>query len=283
MSFAKKRTETQGPAAPESKGYLGARDDLDTGLIDLHVRTLDGIHGRFLQPDGLDPLEPGVGTNRHAHADSDPINNSDPRGRSWFGDADSIGTAIGNWAGNAYGSISSSLSSLLGSDRMRVVDMAGSMSSPAYPDGAPVQLAQLAIPIPPPLVGSPINGQKRDKWETTASDRALGRAIGNSLESLFGGFWPKNTDEDMASRPPVSSRTNGKTPWSGNHEDIKAGIGAAPDDDVRIDRDDNVWAKNPDGTWRNGGPAGDYIEGSRPSGRRGIDRESERKRGNRER
>ena len=79
------------------------------------ARSLDPLLGRFPQPDGLDPLEPGVGTNRHAPADNDPIDNNDPRGRSWLGNAaTSIGTAIGDRAGNAYGSISSSLGSLLG-------------------------------------------------------------------------------------------------------------------------------------------------------------------------
>ncbi|MEP2781226.1 MAG: hypothetical protein ABJO67_20900 [Pseudoruegeria sp.] len=32
----------------------------------------------FIQPDWLDPTEPGVGTNRYSYSYNDPINNRDP-------------------------------------------------------------------------------------------------------------------------------------------------------------------------------------------------------------
>lgn len=35
----------------------------------------------FLQPDTLDPTQPGVGTNRYAYSMGDPINNADPSGQ----------------------------------------------------------------------------------------------------------------------------------------------------------------------------------------------------------
>ena len=158
--------EAGGPKAPESKGYLGERDDLDTGLIDLHARVLDGILGRFLQPDSLDPLEPGVGTNRYAYAGNDPVNRSDPEGRSWLGDAaTSLGTAIGNWAGNAYGSLSSSLGSFFGlADTGQVGGAAGAVMpmptgttiSAALPPTAPSLLGDrpLFIPLPIGVAGS---------------------------------------------------------------------------------------------------------------------------------
>ncbi len=41
----------------------------------------------FIQPDWLDPTEPGVGTNRHAYSGNDPINKLDPSGNSWMGKA----------------------------------------------------------------------------------------------------------------------------------------------------------------------------------------------------
>ncbi|TPM35539.1 hypothetical protein FKO01_50285 [Mesorhizobium sp. B2-3-3] len=41
---------------------------------------------RFISPDTLDPTAPGVGTNRYAYAQNDPINNSDPNGHSWLGE-----------------------------------------------------------------------------------------------------------------------------------------------------------------------------------------------------
>lgn len=37
----------------------------------------------FIQPDWLDPTEPGVGTNRYAYSNNDPINNVDPNGNFW--------------------------------------------------------------------------------------------------------------------------------------------------------------------------------------------------------
>ncbi len=37
----------------------------------------------FIQPDWLDPTEPGVGTNRYAYSGNDPINNMDPNGNFW--------------------------------------------------------------------------------------------------------------------------------------------------------------------------------------------------------
>ena len=39
---------------------------------------------RFLSPDTADPTLPGVGTNRYAYAQNDPINRSDPNGH-WAG------------------------------------------------------------------------------------------------------------------------------------------------------------------------------------------------------
>lgn len=52
-------------------------------------------HARFIQPDTMDPTLPGVGTNRYAYANNDPINNSDPNGHSWasFGKAVAEGFA----------------------------------------------------------------------------------------------------------------------------------------------------------------------------------------------
>lgn len=37
----------------------------------------------FIQPDWFDPTEPGVGTNRYAYSNNDPINRLDPNGNTW--------------------------------------------------------------------------------------------------------------------------------------------------------------------------------------------------------
>ena len=67
------------PAAPaEPRGFIGERHDPETGRLYLHARNYDPMIGCFLSPDTLDPIEPGVGTNRYAYADNDPSNRSDP-------------------------------------------------------------------------------------------------------------------------------------------------------------------------------------------------------------
>jgi RHS repeat-associated protein len=77
------------------KGYIGERHDPETGLIYLNARYMDPILGRFISPDDWDPTEPGVGTNRYAYAQNDPVNKSDPNGHSILGDfAREIGKAL---------------------------------------------------------------------------------------------------------------------------------------------------------------------------------------------
>ena len=46
------------------------------------IRTplLDPLYGRFITPDDRDPILPGVGANRHAHAENDPVNTADQNG-----------------------------------------------------------------------------------------------------------------------------------------------------------------------------------------------------------
>jgi RHS repeat-associated protein len=70
----------QAPGLAISKGYIGERHDAETGLIFLNARYLDPILGRFISPDDWDPWLPGVGINRYAYAENDPINKSDPNG-----------------------------------------------------------------------------------------------------------------------------------------------------------------------------------------------------------
>jgi RHS repeat-associated protein len=64
----------------ESRGYIGERQDTETGLTYLHARYYDPAVGVFLSPDPLDPSIDGVGFNRFAYGAGDPINSSDPTG-----------------------------------------------------------------------------------------------------------------------------------------------------------------------------------------------------------
>jgi RHS repeat-associated protein len=72
-----------GPAAAaEDQGFTGQRHDAGAGLIYLNARYMDPELGRFIQPDWLDPNEPGVGTNRYAYSFNDPVNLRDPGGNN---------------------------------------------------------------------------------------------------------------------------------------------------------------------------------------------------------
>lgn len=74
------------------KSYTGERFDPETGLLYLNARYMDPVLGRFISPDDWDPTKEGVGTNRYAYAQNDPINKSDPNGHSW---ASAVGKALG--------------------------------------------------------------------------------------------------------------------------------------------------------------------------------------------
>jgi RHS repeat-associated protein len=82
---------------------------------------------------------------------------------------------------------------------------------------------------------------------------------------------PQGADA-MYNRPPPGSKGIDETPWSGDHQGIKEGVGAGPKDKVKIDPEGNVWVQNPDGSWTNHGDAGSYTGSGKPSGRKGKDR-----------
>ncbi|TPI72109.1 RHS repeat-associated core domain-containing protein [Mesorhizobium sp. B2-8-9] len=64
------------------KSYIGERFDPETGLLYLNARYMDPVLGRFISPDDWDPTKEGVGTNRYAYAQNDPVNKSDPNGHT---------------------------------------------------------------------------------------------------------------------------------------------------------------------------------------------------------
>ena len=71
---------SNGSSVRDGRGYIGERLDNETGLQYLHARYYDSLLGRFLSPDRLDPILPGVDFNRYAYAGNDPANASDPSG-----------------------------------------------------------------------------------------------------------------------------------------------------------------------------------------------------------
>jgi RHS repeat-associated protein len=88
------------PTTSMPKGFIGERPDVETGLIYLNARYYDPALGRFISPDDWDPTLAGVGTNRYAYAQNDPVNKADPNGHNWFTDAVS---AVFNAISNAFG------------------------------------------------------------------------------------------------------------------------------------------------------------------------------------
>jgi RHS repeat-associated protein len=67
------------------KSYIGERFDPETGLLYLNARYMDPMLGRFISPDDWDPTKEGVGTNRYAYAQNDPINKGDANGHAGIG------------------------------------------------------------------------------------------------------------------------------------------------------------------------------------------------------
>ena len=99
------------PGLLQSRGYIGERYDVETGLQFLNARYYDPALGRFLSPDDWDPLLAGVGTNRYAYAGNDPINGSDPSGHispthdGGFGGDVGPGSLTGNGPGGDPGGV----------------------------------------------------------------------------------------------------------------------------------------------------------------------------------
>lgn len=82
-------------ADEEDFGFIGERYDEVASLQYLNARYYDPELAMFIQPDWLDPTEPGVGTNRYAYSANDPVNLSDPSGNIW-GNTTAPGDMIGS-------------------------------------------------------------------------------------------------------------------------------------------------------------------------------------------
>ncbi|WP_189521383.1 RHS repeat-associated core domain-containing protein [Mesorhizobium sp. M1B.F.Ca.ET.045.04.1.1] len=77
------------------KSYIGERFDPETGLLNLNARYMDPVLGRFISPDDWDPTVLGVGTNRYAYAQNDPVNKSDQNGHTSLAEALGLGGIFG--------------------------------------------------------------------------------------------------------------------------------------------------------------------------------------------
>ncbi|MGJ8628519.1 MAG: polymorphic toxin-type HINT domain-containing protein [Sulfitobacter sp.] len=79
----------------EAQAFIGEVYDADAGLHFLNARYYDPQLAVFIQPDWFEVTEAGVGTNRYAYANNDPVNKLDPNG-NFFLAAASIALAIVN-------------------------------------------------------------------------------------------------------------------------------------------------------------------------------------------
>ena len=81
--------------------YSGQYLDNGTGLYKMGARYYDPTLGRFTQQDQLSALADPANGNRYTYAGDDPINNVDPAGASFFGDALQVGSLVVAGAGIA--------------------------------------------------------------------------------------------------------------------------------------------------------------------------------------
>lgn len=96
------RSDEQSPLSVprESKGWIGERDDKETGLTFLNARYYDPVLARFVSPDWFDPKNSSVGTNRYAYGLNNPVLFKDPSGN-----LAQTAAASGGWLGGALSSI----------------------------------------------------------------------------------------------------------------------------------------------------------------------------------
>jgi hypothetical protein len=135
-----------------------------------------------------------------------------------------------------------------------------------------VRLAQYAPaspPMPLPMPGGVFLPGTRENQEFTRGFIHSGIRASQAISDAIGSI----LHNDSASRPPAGSLPIDKTPWSGDHREIKRAIRVNPDDHVSISPSGEVWAQDPDGSWTNHGPASTFTGSGKASGRRGKDRE----------
>ena len=98
-AFGEKGIEVNGTGGAsthdESKGWIGERLDAETGYLFFNARFYDAHLARFISPDWWDPNKPGVGSNRYAYSEQDPINKSDPNGHVFETAIDALSLSIG--------------------------------------------------------------------------------------------------------------------------------------------------------------------------------------------
>ncbi|WP_432288793.1 RHS repeat-associated core domain-containing protein (plasmid) [Aminobacter sp. BA135] len=201
------------------KGYIGERHDPEMGLLYLNARYMDPVLGRFISPDDWDPTQPGVGTNRYAYAQNDPVNKADPNGHSVVGD-------FFREVGKAFERIGSAIRDLFGgggdrnsASKIETASYKRDYGQKAIPLGPGIPLPEVAVP------GSPAN----KKWQRDTTS-----TLGSLLNALVDSLKPQPKTVYRALRPD-------EVPF---HMGLKArnpGANITPDMHIAFDWWDSQW------------------------------------------
>jgi RHS repeat-associated protein len=164
----------------------------------------------------------------------------------------------------------------VGNDPVNMTDPTG-MEGDCIDNGDGTQTCEIVVTAHP-LTGYAIHVLAHTWNAGYASYRTTQQRLNQSFDlawTLGGILLNANGEDDSenSSKPPSGSRPIDQTEWSGDHQDIKRGVGAGPADNVKISPEGEVWVEEPDGSWTNHGSAADYTQSGRPSGRTGRDRE----------
>jgi RHS repeat-associated protein len=138
------------------------------------------------------------------------------------------------------------------------------------------------------VVGDPVNGvDPEGKFAfllavpfagaaTAALIDAAGVTSGIILGASLGGYALNNWF--ASSNGPRGSLPIDQTPWAGGHQEIKDGVYAGPNDNVRIGKDGTIYVQNPDGTWSPRGNVSDYPgTGTGKTGKQRDEKRQEKK------
>ncbi|WP_181176561.1 RHS repeat-associated core domain-containing protein, partial [Mesorhizobium sp. B2-3-5] len=173
------------------KSYIGERFDPETGLLYLNARYMDPVLGRFISPDDWDPTLPGVGTNRYAYAQNDPVNNADNNGHALPTsprDSDADATKFGGGGGNSVGNATTKSSETA---KQTANGLPNSFNSKKNCSGCvrTAQAAPIGLPVPGgfiPLAPQAIPGSPAQK-----QNQKFGQDIAGWLKGLIS----NNSDE----------------------------------------------------------------------------------------
>ena len=132
---------------------------------------------RFISPDDWDPILPGVGTNRYAYAQNDPLNKSDPNGHAVGESQVSAGAATNSAGGGPTQSSDGSNETTLGTLKTYTDTRDGERSKKSCGSGCAktAQAAPIGLPAPTflPLAPQYIPGTPAQKqWQRDSQSLA---------------------------------------------------------------------------------------------------------------